>query len=217
MEATVAVVASRSPERPSAPGHYFDSTPATPSRPHVVALDLPGVHLELATDTGVFSADRVDTGTKALLLDGPPVGLGSTLLDLGCGYGAIACTLAVRAGAGATVWAVDVNERALVLCRANAEAAGVGERVRVTHPDAVPGDIRFDGIWSNPPIRIGKPALRRLLSGALGRLADEGKAYLVVAKHLGADSLTAWLESEGWPTSRLGSRLGYRLLEVRRP
>lgn len=187
------------------------------SRPRTVALDLPGLHLDLATDAGVFSADRVDPGTKLLLLDGPPVPATATLLDLGCGYGPISVALALRGGAGTTVWAVDVNQRALELCRENAAAAGVADRVRAVTPDALTDDLRVDQVWSNPPIRVGKTALHELLTAALARLAEGGTAHLVVHKHLGADSLGTWLSAHGWPARRTGSRAGYRLLEVRRP
>jgi 16S rRNA G1207 methylase RsmC len=112
------------------------------------------------------------------------------------------------------VWAVDVNQRALDLCRANAEALGLAN-VTVTAPEAVPDDLVVDLVWSNPPIRIGKAALHALLVGWLERLSrPAGRAVLVVHKHLGADSLQRWLEAEGWPTARLGSRDGNRLLEV---
>ena len=195
-------------------GHYFDADPAVPSRPSRVRLDLPDRSLELATDRGVFSGDRVDPGTKYLLLEAeepPPSG---TFVDLGCGYGPIACTLAARAP-GATVWAVDVNARALELCRANVTSLGLAN-VRVATQDEVPADLVVDLLWSNPPIRVGKAALHDLLAGWLGRLSPDGRALLVVQKHLGADSLQQWLATSGWATRRLGSRTGYRLLEVRR-
>lgn len=197
-----------------AAGHYFDADPAVPSRPSKVRLDLPDRSLELATDRGVFSGDRVDPGTKYLLLEAeepPPTG---TFVDLGCGYGPIACTLAARAP-GAAVWAVDVNARALELCRANVTNLGLAN-VRVATPDEVPADLVVDLLWSNPPIRVGKAALHALLAGWLGRLSPDGRALLVVQKHLGADSLQQWLTDSGWATRRLGSRTGYRLLEVRR-
>jgi 16S rRNA G1207 methylase RsmC len=182
------------------------------SRPSRIRLDLPDVSFELVTDRGVFSGDAVDEGTKLLLLDGPAPAAAGPLLDLGCGYGPIALTLARRAPA-AEVWAVDVNERARDLCRGNAAAAGL-DSVRVAAPEEVPGDVVFREIWSNPPIRIGKDALHQLLATWLGRLAPDGRALLVVQRHLGADSLAAWLTSEGHATTRLGSRRGYRLLEV---
>lgn len=198
-----------------AAGHYFDPTPGTASQPRRVRLTLPDLTVELTTDRGVFSGDRVDAGTKYLLLDAPPPPASGTFVDLGCGYGPIACTLASRSP-GATVWAVDVNERARALCRANADALGLGNVV-VAAPDEVPEDLAVDLLWSNPPIRIGKAALHDLLRTWLERLARTGAAVLVVQKHLGADSLQRWLHDEGWRTDRLGSRAGYRLLEVARP
>ena len=81
-------------------------------------------------------------------------------------------------------------------------------------PDEVPADIRFAAVWSNPPIRIGKPALHQLLRTWLARLEPDGHAALVVSKHLGSDSLAIWLQRQGWPVERLGSRQGYRILSV---
>lgn len=198
--------------------HYFDEMPAAASRPGRVKLSLPGFEAELAVDRGVFSAGGVDPGTMELLRAGvgPDAGVEGPLLDLGCGYGPIALTLAHRFPA-ATVWAVDVNARARELTAANAAALGLGRRVRAAAPADVPGEIRFDGIWSNPPIRIGKPALHQMLEEWLPRLAGGASAWLVVQKHLGADSLAAWLSRQGWGVRRLGSRKGYRILEVRRP
>ena len=206
-------VASTTPEVPMP--HYFDPDPDAPSRPATVELVLPDLRLSLATDTGVFAGSAVDPGTKYLLLDGPrPADASRNLLDLGCGYGPIAVTLARRAP-GATVWAVDVNERARALCAANAATAGAGN-VRVVAPDDVPDDLELDGLWSNPPIRIGKAALHELLARWLARLAPGAHATLVVQKHLGSDSLARWLEQQGWAVTRLGSRRGYRLLDVTR-
>lgn len=195
-----------------AAGHYFDADPAASSQRREVRLDLPDLSLTLTTDRGVFSADRVDPGSKYLLLEAPPPPPDGSFVDLGCGYGAIACTLAARAPR-ATVWAVDVNRRALDLCRANAERAGL-PNVRAVTPDEVPDDLAVDLIWSNPPIRVGKAELHDLLTRWLGRLREGGRAVLVVQKHLGSDSLQRWLQEQGWPTERLGSRAGYRLLEV---
>ncbi len=135
------------------------------------------------------------------------------MLDLGSGSGVLALALA-RLASRATVWAVDVNERARQLTAANA-AINELANVLVADPEAVPADVRFDLIWSNPPIRIGKSALHALLSTWLRRLSTEGRAVLVVQKHLGADSLQRWLIDEGWPTTRLASSRGYRVLQVR--
>jgi 16S rRNA G1207 methylase RsmC len=198
---------------PEPTGHYFDADPRVASHPGTVRLDLPDRSLTLATDRGVFSADRVDAGTKYLLLEAPSPPTSGSFVDLGCGYGPIACTLALRSPA-ATVWAVDVNERARLLCLANAASNGA-TNVRVVAPEAWTGEP-IDLLWSNPPIRIGKAALHDLLRTWLDRLAEGGRAVLVVQKHLGSDSLQRWLRDEGWSVGRLGSRAGYRLLEVAR-
>jgi 16S rRNA (guanine1207-N2)-methyltransferase len=184
-------------------------------------LTLPDLTISLQTDRGVFSGERIDPGTKYLLLDAPtPPPAAAHVLDLGCGYGPIAVTLAHRLPQ-ATVWAIDVNERAVELCRTNATTAGHANVrpsvVTDAAPDGdVPDDVRFDLIWSNPPIRIGKPALHALLTRWLDRLTDTGRAVLVVQKHLGSDSLQQWLDGQGWHVDRLGSRAGYRLLGVHR-
>ena len=195
--------------------HYFSASPAGPSERRTVRLVLPDLSLDLVTDRGVFSGDRVDPGTKLLLAEVDlPAGLAGDVLDLGCGYGPIAVTVARRC-TEATVWGLDVNARALALAAENAASCGVADRVRPVVAAEIPADVRFSAIVSNPPIRIGKPALQELLATWLGRLAPDGTAWLVVHKHLGSDSLAAWLGSVGYSVRRLGSRMGYRLLEVR--
>ena len=134
------------------------------------------------------------------------------MLDLGCGYGPIAVTLALRAPA-ATIWGVDVNRRALDLLGQNARHYSL-ENVRAVTSEEVPKDLRFDAIYSNPPVRIGKEAMRRLLLSWLDRLTPGGHAYLVVKRNLGADSLGEWLTLESYPTTRLRSKQGYRVLDV---
>lgn len=194
-------------------GHYFEATPTAPSAPTTVRLELPEGTFRLASDRGVFSAERLDPGTRVLLRDGPAPRRDGTLVDLGCGYGPIAVTLGMRAPA-AKVLAVDVNERALALCRSNAASLGLAN-VTVATPADVPRDLVVDELWSNPPIRVGKTALHDLLTEWLARLAPSGRAVLVVQRHLGADSLAAWLDGGGWHVERLASRKGYRLLEIR--
>lgn len=196
-------------------GHYFDDDPDTPSDPTAVEVSLPDLSFTLTADRGVFSADRLDAGTKLLLLEAPSLEDATAILDIGCGWGPITCVAARRAPA-ATVWAIDVNARARALTAANAAAIDAADRVRVVAPDDVPPDVTFDRILSNPPIRVGKAALHELLLRWLPRLAPGGRAHLVVQKHLGSDSLARWLGEQGFPTQRVASRAGYRILEVAR-
>jgi 16S rRNA (guanine1207-N2)-methyltransferase len=192
---------------------YFTARPSAPHRPGEVRVVLPDVYLELATDSGVFSPGRLDPGTRLLLDSAPLPPPSGDILDLGCGYGPIACVLAARSP-GVTVWAVDVNERALALCAENAGRAGLSN-VRCVLADSAEVPARLAGIWSNPPVRIGKPALHAMLRHWLARLEPTAGATLVMGRNLGADSLHAWLErEEGWQVRRLSARSGYRLLQV---
>ncbi|WP_066522101.1 class I SAM-dependent methyltransferase [Curtobacterium ammoniigenes] len=197
--------------------HYFSADPASASRPRRIEVVLAGRPLQLATDSGVFSPERLDTGTRVLLEAVPTPSSHGNLLDVGTGWGPLAIDMALRAPA-ATVWAIDVNARVLELAAANAVAAGAAN-VRVGDPESVPPDVRFQTIWSNPPIRVGKAALHRLLLEWLPRLEHGGEAWLVVAKQLGADSLQQWLADTlgtGFAVSRASTAKGYRVLHVER-
>jgi 16S rRNA G1207 methylase RsmC len=195
--------------------HYFSADPSVPFRRVPVTASVWGRELTLTSGSGVFAQGRLDVGTAVLFRETDPPSDGSTFLDLGCGYGVIGLSLAL-ARPQARVWGVDVNERAVLLADENARALGVGDRFTAATPDAVPAEVMFDEIWSNPPIRIGKEALHALLLTWLPRLAPGGRAVLVVGKNLGGDSLQRWLGEQGWPTERIGSAKGFRVLEVRR-
>ena len=203
---------SRPPQFTPKRGHYFDPAPESESKPRTLHLHSGELALELQADRGVFGSRAIDLGTLQLLKEAPMPPPDGDLLDLGSGYGPIAIVLARRSPA-AKVWAVDVNERALQLARANAEAAKT-PNVAVCLPDEVPAELRFAAIYSNPPVRVGKAPLHELLERWLPRLAVGASAYLVVQRNLGADSLAAWLASQGWVVRRLKSKKGYRILQV---
>lgn len=189
--------------------HYFSASPASEAGTGVVRFPLDGEEHTLRTARGVFSAGRLDPGTAVLLDRAPRPPDSGTLLDLGCGYGPIACTLA-RRSPGAQVWAVDSNERALQLTAQNAADWGLSN-LSVGEP---PAQVRFDAIYTNPPIRIGKAALHELLTAWLSRLTAAGTAYLVVQRNLGADSLQRWLIDQNYTCARLTSAKGYRVFAV---
>jgi len=200
----------------SGTSHYFDSQPTAPEQRRSIVATIWGQELTLTTANGVFAGEGLDRGTAILLRESEPPTGNPAVLDLGCGYGPIALGLAVHVP-GARIDAVDVNDRALALCRDNARALGVADRVRVLRPEQVEDDRRYDAIWSNPPIRVGKEALHALLLRWLPRLAPDGKARLVVGKNLGADTLQRWLVEQGYPCERVASAKGFRVLVVHRP
>ena len=195
--------------------HYFTADPTTAFKRMPVSTHVWGHWLELTSGSGVFAQGRLDVGTGVLLREAAPPVRAREVLDLGCGYGVIGLAIAV-AVPEARVTAVDVNERALLLARENAEQLGVADRFRALTPDEVDPGASYDEIWSNPPIRVGKDALHELLLKWLPRLRPEGRAVMVVGKNLGSDSLARWLEEQGFPTGKTASAKGFRVLETRR-
>lgn len=195
-------------------GEYWRVEPDGPARERTVRLDVPGraESLPLVSAEGVFGTQRVDHGTGVLIRHAPAPAPCTGVVDLGCGYGPIAVAMGLRQPA-AGVWAVDVNRRALALTASNAVSAGAGNIV-TAEPEAVPAALRFDRIYSHPPIKIGRSAMQELLDGWLRRLSHGGDAYLVLKQSMGADSLHSWLNDSGYPAARAASKQGYRLLQV---
>jgi 16S rRNA (guanine1207-N2)-methyltransferase len=193
--------------------HYFSADPSVPFERETFSCEVWGHELTLVSGSGVFSRGHLDRATAVLFRETEPPAQGQ-FLDLGCGYGVIGLAIA-RAVPLATVTAIDVNERALALANENAEALDVAGRFIACLPAAVPSDATYDEIWSNPPIRIGKQALHDLLLTWLPRLRPDGRMVMIVGKNLGADSLQRWLGEQGYPTERLASAKGFRVLETR--
>jgi 16S rRNA G1207 methylase RsmC len=197
--------------------HYFSASPASAENLRRIRVTLAGSEVEVTTAGGVVSPDHIDAGTAVRLSNTPPPPPGGHLLDLGSGWGPIALSLATEAP-HATVWAVDVNERALDLVRRNAESLALSN-VNAVHPDDVPEDVTFRTIRSNPPIRVGKHELHGLLERWIPQLDERSDAWLVVQRNLGSDSLQRWLAasfSPGYSVHRAATGRGFRVLKVRR-
>lgn len=196
--------------------HYFNTSPSGPLRIKEIEVNLAGRTVTVATAGSVFSPDHLDTGTRVLLKHSQQAPSTGNLLDIGCGWGPIAICLAME-NPEATVWAIDVNERSLELTKQNARRLGL-TNVQVCLPDEVPTDIEFSGIWSNPPIRVGKEVLHEIMESWLPRLAEGAEGYLVVAKQLGAESFTKWLDdrfaSTGFDIARVDNDKGFRVIRV---
>ncbi|GIH11879.1 class I SAM-dependent methyltransferase [Rugosimonospora africana] len=191
---------------------YFDVEPTTPMQTRTVPLTVDGRQLELTSGSGVFGWQRIDLGTEILIRYAPRPPATGAILDLGCGYGPITVATALRAP-DARIVSVDVNRRALELTRGNAARLGLGN-VTAYEPDDVPADLSFAAIYSNPPIKVGKESLHDLLARWLPRMRPGARAYLVVKRSMGSDTLDDWLTASGWPAERLRSKSGYRILEV---
>jgi 16S rRNA (guanine1207-N2)-methyltransferase len=199
------------------PQHYFSAQPAGEFTSREIDVRLAHQDYTVETAGGIFSPEHIDAGTEALLYSVPPPPQSGNLLDIGCGWGPLALTLALEAPEAA-VYAVDVNERARELTRRNAARLGL-TNVTAASPEALDAQLTFTTIWSNPPIRVGKDELHAIMRSWLPRLDAGGEAYLVVAKHLGADSFEKWLALEFGGThvvTREDTRKGFRIIKVAR-
>jgi 16S rRNA (guanine1207-N2)-methyltransferase len=200
--------------------HYFSADPSVPFAREPLSCEVWGQRLELVSGSGVYSRGRLDIGTSVLFRETEPPPPGR-VLDLGTGYGVIGLAVAAAWRAGGapaeagSVTGVEVNRRAVLLARENAARLELADRFRAVAPQEVPVEAAYDEIWSNPPIRIGKQALHDLLLHWFARLVPGGRAVLVVGKNLGGDSLQTWLTAQGYPTTRLASAKGFRVLESR--
>lgn len=197
--------------------HYFSRQPGSSHKRRELRVVLAGQERLLHTDSGIFAPDGIDKGTAVLLAGAPTPAVEGNLLDVGCGWGPIALSLALYSPQ-ATIYAVDVNERSLSLTADNAAALGLAN-VRTGLPEQIAADLQFQTIWSNPPIRVGKEVLHEIMRTWLPRLAPGGTAYLVVQKNLGSDSLQRWL-SEAFPeldVKRHSTAKSFRILRVHRP
>ena len=196
--------------------HYFSADPQSQGTRREIEFHAAGHDFVVETASGTFSTSGLDKGTKILLDEFAEFPASGNVLDLGCGWGPISLAIA-KHSPETTVWALDVNRRSLELVRSNAARHGL-TNINPALASEIPSEISFDGIWSNPPIRVGKAVLRELMKTWLPRLAKGGRAMLVVQKQLGADSLLAWIQAE-FPeleARRYSTDKGFRILEVTR-
>lgn len=145
------------------------------------------------TDNGVFSKKGLDFGTRTLLESIPMNEMHGNVLDFGCGYGPIGITLAKQTDANIDM--LDINERALNLTLKNIKENKVSANTILSN---LYENInkKYDHIVSNPPIRVGKEILFKILFGAKEHLKENGKLWIVVNKNQGAKSLVKELENE---------------------
>jgi len=196
---------------------YFTTQPQVASVAHTkqqnfAVLRVADRELTIGTDRGVFSRKGIDQGTMVLLESAARPPSTGNFLDLGCGAGPIALTLAAYSP-NATVYAIDINDRARELTDSNAQRNRLSNVVTCA-PNQMDEAIQVDVLWSNPPIRIGKQELHALLLTWLSRLSTTGEAWLVINRNLGSDSLAVWLTEQGYSVERLTSKRGFRVLRV---
>lgn len=194
--------------------HYFKEDPNLASNIKTINYEVNGVTMNLFTDNGVFSKNKVDEGSLAFLKAILPLNLGNNILDLGCGYGTLGLTLAVF-NKDARVTLADINSRALALCRRNAELNNVSQRVTILQSDIYTKiEGKYDSIVINPPIRAGKSVTYKMYEEAKQYLIDGGSLLIVIRKAQGAESAARYIESIFGNIKLLDRHKGYHIYQA---
>lgn len=166
------------------------------------------IHLTLTTDSGVFSKKGLDFGTRSLLEKLKVDEIKGDVLDFGCGYGPVGIYL--KKVTNANIDMVDINERALNLAKKNANLNNVN--VNIFQSDIYQNvHKKYDFIISNPPIRVGKEILYKILFEANDHLKENGMLIIVVNKDQGAKSITRDLQKI-YNVSVLGKNKGFYII-----
>lgn len=173
--------------------YYFDKNTSVESKEAITKALIGGKTYTFKTDNNVFSKRGLDFGTRTLLESLDINNISGDVLDFGCGYGPIG--IYIKSNTDANVDMLDINERALNLARENA-------RLNKVDANIFESDLysnvskKYDFIVSNPPIRVGKEILYKILLGAKDYLKDNGQLWIVVNKNQGAKTVIKELEKQ---------------------
>lgn len=193
--------------------HYYSENPETAHDLEQWSFELMGKNFHFVTDSGVFSRQTVDYGSRVLIeqFDNTDLPEGS-ILDVGCGYGPIGLALAY--GTGRKVEMIDVNNRAVALAQNNAKRNGLEEQTDI-HQSNIYEELHQDmyaAIVTNPPIRAGKKVVHQILTGAEPLLKTGGTLTAVIQKKQGAPSAKKKMEEVFGNAEIVSKDKGYYIL-----
>lgn len=190
--------------------HYFAAKPKSKTHLGMVRTHLRERYFEFLTASGVFSKNRIDPGTR-LLIESMILPEEGTVLDLGCGYGAIGIT-AASLNPKLQVYLVDVNERAVWLARQNAKRNHI-KNVKIKRGVlyAPVKNLKFDAILTNPPVSAGLETLTRIINEAPEHLKPDGTFQIVVRSKIGGKRFIHLLAEAFNNVKILARKSGYRV------
>lgn len=190
--------------------HYFTNDEQVKDTPEKVSFSIMGKEFELNSNSGVFSKDKLDSGTR-LLLETVLKNDSCTndVLDLGCGIGPVGVVLKSFWDCRMTM--LDINIKAIELAKSNMEKYQLAADVRVS--DGIDTG-KYDCILLNPPIRAGKKVIYSLFDQAMDHLNEGGRFWIVIRKQHGAQSALKYLKEKGYKPERIARDLGYWIIKT---
>lgn len=193
--------------------HYYTKKPSSDSHQETWQTIINGKDFSYTTDSGVFSKNQIDIGSKVLMTTAETVDFPKgNLLDVGCGYGPIGLYLA-KAFPDRQIDMIDINERAIALAKINAKENNISN-VKIYASNLFEGvdNKQFAGIVSNPPIRAGKKVVHAILETAHDYLVEDGYLLIVIQKKQGAPSAKKKMEEVFGNVERINLEKGYWVL-----
>ncbi len=171
--------------------HYYSRLPDVNVKIYTISESLRRHLFIFKTITGVFSFKKIDLGTKVFIEHMFIPSGSTTLLDLGCGYGPIGIVLAYNSPQS-TVYLIDINKRAIWCTRENINInipnrTGKTKTFYGSYFEPIENtDLKFDGIYINPPLRQGRKSFLELISHIPSYLKPNGVLQFVIKKKMGA-------------------------------
>lgn len=189
--------------------HYYAKNPKVKSEPEIWSTSLRGNNMRFQTDAGVFSKNDVDFGSRLLVEEFVMPKVEGPVLDIGCGYGPIGLSIALSFPER-IIHMVDVNARALMLSRGNAERNAV-ENVKVYESESLIAveEDGFAAVLTNPPIRAGKKVVFSFYEQAFSKLQSSGELWVVIQKKQGAPSTEKYIREIFGNVETVDKKKGY--------
>jgi 16S rRNA G1207 methylase RsmC len=191
--------------------HYFSSSPKSDANYGLIRTSFFGKNFEFITASSVFSKRRIDTGTQ-LLIESMVLPERGSVLDIGCGYGAVGI-VAARVNSKVQVYMTDVNTRAVSLAKKNIEKNRiVNAKAQCGHLYETVKNLKFDCILSNPPVSAGMETVKTIITEAPKNMEKEATFEMVIRSKIGAKIFPELFNNTFGNCTVIARESGFRLL-----